>query len=330
MIRIGVLGAAWITPRAIIAPARRRGDSDVVAVAASSLERAQAFARENAVERAIGSYAELVTDPEIDLIYNALTPSEHLRWSIAALEAGKPVLCEKPLAMNAAEACAMVAAAARTGVPLVEGFHYRFHPFFAALLAAVADPAMGPIRSVDASFAANLDRSPGSFRIDPVLGGGCLMDMGCYVVHWLRTLLPGEAVVETAQATPGPPGIDLAMRALLRFGTLPASLYCNMAAEGGDGPRALIRVTCEHGVVEAHNPMAPQRGNSLVVERRSERRERSIDGPGSFDHQLAHMIDVMTGRAAPLTGGEDSIANMALIDAIYRAAGMAPRGFATT
>src|SRR5580698_4876826 len=127
MYRIGLLGASKIARGAVIAPAKVNPDFEVVAVGARDATRARAYADEHGIAHVSGSYAELVRRDDIDVVYNALPPAGHAEWSIAALEAGKTVLCEKPFAMNAGEAKAMVDAAERTGQLLIEAFHYRFH-----------------------------------------------------------------------------------------------------------------------------------------------------------------------------------------------------------
>ncbi|WBM79998.1 Gfo/Idh/MocA family oxidoreductase [Cryobacterium breve] len=128
MLRIGILGAAGIAPAAIIRPARRRTDVVIAAVASRRASAAAAYALEHGIERSYGDYRALLADPDIDLVYVALPPSEHAEWSIAALEAGKDVLCEKPFAMNATEAGRMRRVAAETGQRLIEAFHDRYHP----------------------------------------------------------------------------------------------------------------------------------------------------------------------------------------------------------
>src|SRR4051794_1959052 len=130
-LRFGILGAARIAPNAIINPARRIAGAQVVAVAARDPQKAQAFAKRHQIGRVHTSYADLIADPEIDAIYNPLPNSLHAEWSILALQAGKHVLCEKPIASNTSEARQMAAAADRTGKVLMEAFHYRYHPLIA-------------------------------------------------------------------------------------------------------------------------------------------------------------------------------------------------------
>jgi predicted dehydrogenase len=127
MIRVGLLGAAGIAPQAVIIPSRRRDDLAVVAVAARSLESARRYAATHGIERVYGTYEALLGQPDIDLVYVALPPSEHARWTIAAVQAGKHVLCEKPITMNADEAATVAAAADRAGRHVIEAFHDHYH-----------------------------------------------------------------------------------------------------------------------------------------------------------------------------------------------------------
>ena len=195
-LRIGILGAAGIAPAAIIRPARRRTDTVIVAVASRRASAAAEYAETHAIERSYGAYAELLDDPDIDLVYIALPPSEHMQWSIAALEAGKHVLCEKPFAMNEAQAERMTGVAAATGLPPHRGLSRpvppaerrdRAHPGIRSL----GRPRLGAGRT----SRARIRYDPRSIRHDPAVGGGSLMDLGCYPVHWVRTLLGEEPSV---------------------------------------------------------------------------------------------------------------------------------------
>jgi predicted dehydrogenase len=179
-------------PAALLRPALRRDD---VVVAVASRRGAQGYADRFGIERAYDSYAELLADPDLDLVYNALPPSLHAQWSIAALEAGKHVLCEKPFTRNAAEAERVVMAAERSGRRAIEAFHDHYHPLSAWVRNFLAAEGLGAVRRAEAIFngATPFDRA--SIRHDPALGGGALMDLGCYPIHWLRTALRAEPLV---------------------------------------------------------------------------------------------------------------------------------------
>jgi predicted dehydrogenase len=325
MIRIGILGAAKIAPAAIIKPANLRDDCEVVAVAARSPERARLYAAEHGIPHIADSYEDLIARSDIDLIYNALPPHRHANLSNASLEAGKAVLCEKPFAMNADEARQMVDASQRTGRPLLEAFHYRFHPAFQRVFDIVRGGRLGTIRCVEAAFDVTIPYRPGELRHTLEVGGGALMDLGCYPVHWVRTLVGREPEIVSAASQCDNPGVDISMEAELRFPSgETASIHSSMAPNTKFN--AWIRVDGSEGHLEIVNPIHPHRGHTITTIINGASRTLTAPGQTTYDHQLAHVMDVLAGRAQPLTGGRDALANMAAIDAIYRAAGLSPRG----
>jgi predicted dehydrogenase len=327
MIRIGILGAARIAPRGIVTPANALLGAEVVAIGARNLERAQNFAAQHSIPFACGSYGELVARDDIDLIYVALPPSAHLEWCTAALANGKHVLVEKPFASNAQDAAQMVAAARAADRHLIEGFHYRFHPLFERALSALRGGGIGKIRHIEAVFNALLPDTPGELRYIEELGGGAMMDLGCYCMHWIRTVANDEPSVVSAVARCGTPGVDLEVEAQMAFTSGPtATLKCSMQPEDGSLFRRL-RVQGDKGVLEFDNPVTPHSGATLSIETDAPTLPQIVSGgETTFHFQLRHVMEVIEGRAEPLTGGDDAIANMRAIDAVYRAAGMRPRG----
>ncbi len=325
MIRIGLLGAAKIAPKALFEPVARRKDVKVTALACRDVDRGRAFAKDFGVPHLETDYGALVRRSDVDLVYNALPPSRHADLSIAAIEAGKAVLCEKPFAMNSDEAERMAAAAAVARRPLVEAFHYRYHPVFSRILALLADGAIGAIRTVEARFTAPIPFREDELRHMPELGGGALMDLGCYPVHWARTVVGEEPRVMAAVARTGRPGVDIDLSAELHFPSgVKAKIHTAMTPEAKRVADLSVRGVS--GALHVVNPLAPQMGHEIRVSRGLATETIIIDDKTTYDHQLAHMIEVMEGRAAPLTGGADAVFNMRAIDAIYRVAGLNPRG----
>lgn len=321
MIRIGILGAAKIAPKALINPVKNRSDCEVVCVAGRDPVRARAYADEHGIPDVADSYEALIARPDIDLIYNALPLHRHADLTIAALEAGKAVLCEKPFAMNTAQARAMVEASERTGRPLVEAFHHRFHPMFEEILAQLRGGAIGKLCAIRSEFSVAIKYKPGELRHDPALGGGALMDLGCYAAHWARTVAGSEPRVVEASATLSEHGVDLVTAAKLEFdGGVTGLVRTSMAP--GQRYKALLALQGTEGVLVARNPLHPSMGNSIAIRRGGSTKRYSVPGESTYDYQLAHMIDVLNGKTAPLTGGADAVANMALIDGIYAAAGV--------
>ncbi len=330
MLRIGCLGAAKITPKAMIAPARGRADVDVVALAARDAGRALAFAQEHRIQIIEESYEALIERDDIDAVYNALPPSRHAELTIKALEAGKHVLCEKPLAMNAVEARQMAEAAQLSDAVLLEAFHYRFHPAFDTLLEFVRSGELGELKGFKAVFNVEIPERPGEIRHTLNVGGGALMDLGCYPVHWARTVLGSEGQVVSAVARGGLGGIDLEMAARIEFeGGVVAELKTSMAMGVERG--ASLEVSGDKGRLMMNNPIAPHMG--YRIEHWPEGAvaatiiaQAPAGGLTTYDYQLAHFVDLAAGQADTILSPEDGVANMALIDGIYHAAGMSPRG----
>jgi D-xylose 1-dehydrogenase (NADP+, D-xylono-1,5-lactone-forming) len=214
-LRIGVLGAAKIA-RAFIAGVASSERVAVTTVASRDLAKAQAFADDTGLARALGSYEALLADPDIDAIYNPLPNSLHAEWSIRAVEAGKHVLCEKPLAMSAAEARAMFAAATKYGRHLVEAYPYRSQPQTLKLEELIKAGAIGRVRLIRSSFGVYFD-DPTNIRLIPEVGGGSLMDAGSYSVS-LALLVAGDAPVRVhAMRGMAATGVDISMAATLEF-----------------------------------------------------------------------------------------------------------------
>jgi len=318
MFRIGLLGASKIAPPAVLAPAKTNSDFEVVAVGARDSAKARRYAKRHGIAHVAGSYAELVRRDDIDLVYNALPPAGHAEWTIAALEAGKAVLCEKPFAMNAAEARAMTDAAARTGRVLIEAFHYRYHTVMRQAEALMREGALGRVTRAHATFKGTIKRTRSELRWRAELGGGGLMDLGCYPLHALRTLLGAEPTVESATGV-FKHGVDVDMAARLSFpGGIEAEMSCGMVAPGFS---ASLWVEGERGRLDIVNYLAPQIGCRFTTNIDGESVTRSHDGPTTYEAQLIHVGEVLRGESKPLTGGADAVGNMAAIDAIYAAAG---------
>lgn len=322
MLRIGLLGAARIAPGAVIQPAALLPAVEVVAVAASSPEKAKAFADQHDVPDIAQGYAPLIDSPDVDAIYNALPPNLHEQWSVAALQAGKHVLCEKPFAMNAAQALRMVKAADASQRILIEAFHYRFHPYLERVLNLLAENVIGDIQHIEAQFDVRIPYSDSEFRHDPRLGGGALMDLGCYPIHWIRTIIGSEPEVLQAESERSESGVDVATRASLRFASgVTAEVTTAMDDSAAGQHCARIVIEGEKGRMTLENPIAPHGGNAITVDADGVQRSESIAGESTYYYQLRHFAAVIDGSETPLTGGEDAIHNMQLIDNVYMSAG---------
>ncbi|MET0413314.1 MAG: Gfo/Idh/MocA family oxidoreductase [Polyangiaceae bacterium] len=323
-VKFGVLGAARIAPTALIIPSRLGDEARAVVVAARDFERAQRFAEEHQIPRVARSYEEVVNDPEVDVVYNPLPMNLHKEWTIAALRAGKDVLCEKPFASNAKEAEEMVRVAAETGRFLVEAFHYRYHPFFERILSVVKSGKLGKLQSVDGKFVVAIkDRN--DLRHKYETSGGATMDLGCYPLHWLRQVVGEEPEVVSARADIGNPKVDLTMEAELLFpGGVKGKMLTSMADEWAFS--TTLEVVGERGRLFARNPLAPHGGHELRITIDGDETTEQVPGQTTFRHQLVAFVNARAGDKKLPTMGQDSIDNMRLIDAVYRAAGLPIRG----
>ena len=323
-LRIGILGAARIAGEGIIAPARTLGHQ-VVAVAARDRTRAEAFAAERGIATVHDTYADVIADPGVDLVYNALVNSLHARWNIAALQAGKNVLSEKPLTSNADEARAVRAAARASPGRIVEGFHYRHHPVNLRLGELVTSGALGDIRSVDLALAipAPPDTDP---RWSRELAGGATMDLGCYVLDAARQLgswIGAAPKIVSADATLRAPEVDASMRVELAY---PGGVTGHCVWDMDAGDRTMTwSVTGTEGVATSPAFAVPHMDNRLLVVRDGRTSEEVLGDQTSYTYQLARLADTVRGGPPFPADIDGSLANAELIDECYRRAGLSPR-----
>jgi predicted dehydrogenase len=229
-IRIGILGGANIAKQ-FIRDVAASGLVKVTAVASRTPERAAAFATAHGVGRSHGSYEELLGDPDIDVVYIPLPNSMHAEWAIKAAEHAKHVLCEKPLALGAAEAKSMFDAARRHGVMLLEAYPYYFQPQTGALLELLNGGAIGAVKSVQACFGFMLANAHDNIRMKPELGGGALLDAGSYALSVIRLAMQSAPVRVSADATWADSGVDISLMATLHYADgRRAQLSCAMDA----------------------------------------------------------------------------------------------------
>ncbi len=331
-LRLGVLGAARISDASLLPPARELG-VELVAVATRDRARSEAYAREHGIERVHDTYADVIADAGVEAVYNPLPNAAHAPWNLAAVRAGKHVLTEKPAATNAAEARQVHDAAAGTGLVVMEGFHWRYHPQWDRLAALAAPDGSGELGAVQRIDVTMTMPAPGDddLRWSWDLAGGAMMDLGCYCVHVVRSLAGlqgGEPSLVTASATErtGRPQLDETFEAELRLpdGT-PAYAHVDMDAADLD---MSITVTGARGTARFADFIHPQDDDRLVLVVDGRERVEHLDRRSTYSHQLeAFVAAVREGRPYPTTTA-DSVATMELIDACYSAAGLRPRGTA--
>ena len=337
--RVGVLGASRIVRPALVAEAD--GLLDVVAIAARDKQRAEAFAFEHGIPRAYGSYRELIEDPDVDVVYNALPASGHAPWSKAALCAKKHVLCEKPFSLHVDEAKDLVQTAQHERRLLMEAHHWRYHPLVARAEVALSElgRAEAPIK-IEALFHGGLN-NPGDIRKNPALGAGVLMDFGCYAIQWCDWAasctgslgrdsdLGQESFpqVTLSRVTEEDPGIDVGAQVELRFSSpvgrpVTATFSCDMT---DNTPfRAYVRASSGEQTVHFENPLGVS-GSYLVLSRGQ--RQMRIDpvGPTTYGGQVRALVLALATGEAPLTSGENIIRTQAILDDCYRVAGAPSR-----
>lgn len=328
MLGVGILGAGGIAERAMVEPSRTVDSVEVVAIGARDPERARAFADRLDLP-AWGDYDAVLSDPRIDLVYLALPPIVHAQWATRALEAGKHVLCEKPLSANGTTAAAIADTAYATGRRAFVGFHYRLHPFIADLLATIGSGILGDVARVEVDFSIpHFVVKPGNIRLDGDLAGGAVMDVGCYAVDLLRAAWgEPEVVSASARTYDADPRIDLQTDAELRLpGGIPAAVRASFL--GDDTGAMEVRALGSAASLRATSVIVPQWGATLTVTSSDGEVLRSVaaePGENSYARQLEHLRDVLADGSPSVLDARDGAGTMRMVDAIYRAAGLQPR-----
>lgn len=313
--RIGLLGASRVAAYAVIAPARALDGIDVVAVAARDGERARVYAQRHGIPRAYGDYRMLLADPEVDLVYVGTPPSVHAEQALAAVEAGKPVLVEKPFATTSADARRVHDAAASAGVPVFEAMHSPHHRLFERVLEIVRSGEIGSLQAIDASFAAPIDAGD-PVRWTPELGGGALMDLGVYPLAWVRRIAGEEFTVAACEGE-FRHGVDAGFAAQLDYEGGPA---CRVSASMTEAkPAARLRIEGDRGTILVVNPVAPQLGHALIVSTAAGERTEQADGPSSYEAQLMAIRATLRDGARFPAAPDDYVRSMEAIERVRMA-----------
>jgi predicted dehydrogenase len=321
---IGTLGAARITPSALVRPARTVDGVVVAAVAARDRERAAAFAAKHGIGRVHSTYEDLLADPDLAAVYVPLPNGLHAEWTLKALEAGKHVLCEKPLTSNAGEAGQVAEAAASSGLVVMEAFHYRYHPLAERMKHIVDSGVLGAVRHIETAMCIPLPLK-NDIRYRYELAGGATMDLGCYAIHQLRFLAGAEPEVIAATAKLARPYVDRWMQADFGFpdgrtGRMTCALWSARVLD------LSVRVSGTDGDLHVFNPTGPQFFSRVRVKSKSRAATERVRGEATYVYQLrAFAAACLEGKPMP-TGPADAVANMAVIDEVYRAAGLPVRG----
>ncbi len=313
-LRLGLLSTASIN-RALLGGAGAAEDVEVVAVASRSPERAEAYAAEHGIGRAHGSYEALLEDPDVDAVYNPLPNSLHVPWSVRALEAGKHVLCEKPMSRHPDQVEAAFAAARQQSRHLEEAFMWRHHPQTHKLRELLDAGAVGRLRMVTASFSFPL-ADVGDIRMQAGLDGGSLMDVGCYCVSGCRLVARAEPERVHAEQAIGGDDVDVTLAGTLRFpDDVIGQFHCGFAI----GARHHLEAIGEEGSLFLADPWhgaAP--GIELRRDGGTERLELEPANP--YTHELIDFARAARGDAPTLLGEDDALAQARVIEALYASA----------
>ncbi len=312
-VRFGFLSTARINR--LLLPAAAASDRvEVVAVASRDAARAEAYAREWGIERAYGRYDELLADPGLDAVYISLPNSLHVEWSVRALEAGKHVLCEKPLSRVAAEVERAFDVAARAGCVLMEAFMYRHNPQTARLAELVAGGTIGRLRLIRSTFTWPVG-DPANIRLAAALDGGGLMDLGCYCVSGSR-LLAGEPEHVYGEQVTSASGVDEVFAGTMRFaGDVVAQFDCSLTVR----PRDELEAVGEAGSVFLDDPWHC-RTPRLELRTDDAVEEVAVEPADSYRLQLENMAAAIRAEAEPLLGRADALGQARAIEALYRSA----------
>jgi len=309
----GLISTAHIN-ELFLAGARQSDELEVLAVASRDAATAERYAREHDIERAYGSYDALLADPAIDVVYVSLPNSLHIEWSIKALEAGKHVLCEKPLSRRASQVKEAFDAAQRADRLLMEAFMFRHNPQTRKLTELVADGAIGRVRVIRSSFSF-VAADPSNVRLMRHLDGGGLMDVGCYCVSASR-LLGGRPERVSGEQLLGGDGVDVVFAGILQFpGEVVAHFDCGLALTARDD----LEVVGDQGSLFLDDPWHCRR--PVIELRRPERTELiELDQLDSYMLQAENMSAAIRGEQEPLLGRDDAVAQARTIEALYQAA----------
>ncbi len=324
-VKWGVMGNATIARMCVIPAIQKSRNGKVHALATSSVERAQEVAADNEIPHLYEGYEALIDDPKIEALYVPLPNHLHHGWTIKALQAGKHVLCEKPLACNAAEAQEMADAAEDAGRLLMEAFMYRFHPRTQRIKQLIAEGSIGAPCLLRSAFCYHIGddllENTSCARLKPEMGGGALLDVGCYSVSLSRWLLGAEPTQIQGQAIYHSCGVDVHYVGSLRFqdnalATLEASFISAL--------QQTYSVIGSEGAIELpHDAFIPWEKDAIFTLRHQdeeEGREHVTGGADEYQLMVEHFADAVLGREELAFKPDDSVQNMRVLDALAESA----------
>ena len=311
----GLLSTARINA-ALFAPLRDSKRNQLLAVASRTQESASSYAREHKIPRAHGSYEALLANPDIDVVYNSLPNHLHAGWTIRALQAGKHVLCEKPLALTLPEVEAMAEAAKNTGRVLAEAFMYRTHPQTREVMRIIDSGRLGAMKALRGSFTFEQTRE-NNYRFDPEQGGGALWDVGCYPISYARYMIGVEPVEVFGWRVTGPTGVDEVFAGQIRFADgIHAQFDCGFRAPF----RTHIEIVGSEGALSVPHPFKPGMDEQVYLIRGDDVQTIAIPGQELYLGEVEDMADAILLGQAPRVSLADSRGNVAAIVALLQSA----------
>ena len=316
-VRWGVLGVAKIATVKVIPAMRQCQHAEVAGIASRSLDRAQRAAQELGLPKAYGSYDSLLADPDIDAVYIPLPNHLHVPWSIKCLEAGKHVLCEKPVGLTSTEAQELAAAGKRhPRQKLMEAFMYRGHPQWVMAKRLVDEGKLGPLKTVQ-SFFSYFNRNPADVRNQADVGGGGLMDIGCYPISLSRWLFGGEPQRVFAQIEYDPEfKTDRLASAVMDFGSGSATFTCSTQL----APYQRVQIFGAEGRVEIEIPFnaPPDKPCRIWLQTKAGVEEIMLPVCDQYAIQGDLFSQAVLNDTPAPTSIEDAVANMQVIEAMFR------------
>jgi D-xylose 1-dehydrogenase (NADP+, D-xylono-1,5-lactone-forming) len=318
-LRWGVIGAAGIN-KSVVPAIQSSSTGSVIAIASRDLAKAQSAAEKFNIRTAYGSYEEILSDNQIDAVYIPLPNHLHKEWAILAAEAGKHVLCEKPIALNAQEAQEMVDACAKANVKLAEAFMYRHNPRLDRIKEIIQSGEIGQIRALHGAFTFNNAQDKNNVRYRAEWGGGAVYDVGCYPLSSARFLMGSEPTAVTAHAffSPEHDGVDMMCSGLVEFTDGVAMTFdCGMWADF----RQTFEILGTDGRIEIPQAFLPDPDNvDFIVMSRGERREEKAPFHNPYTLQADNFARSIFGEQPLRFESQDAVSNMLVIDAVLKSA----------
>ena len=312
----GLLSTARIN-RALIPPLQVSKRNHLLAVGSRSQETADAYAKEKKIERAYGSYEALLADPDIDVIYNPLPNHLHALWTIKAAEAGKHVLCEKPLALTVAEVDAIHTAAHKHGRVVAEAFMYRHHPQTLKVQELVKSGSIGSLKLIRGSFSFILSREEDIRLLDPAMGGGSIWDVGCYPISYARTVIGENPLEVFGWQVTGKTGIDETFVGQMRFGS---DIHAQFDSSFAIPSHSFMEIVGSEGAMSIPKPFKPDVNERIFLTRDEKTETIMVKGQELYLGEVEDMADAILLGKDSLVSLHDSRANVAVINALLESA----------